>query len=200
MVVRWDFHSGPAARHPSGRTPDWILLTRYVATEFNTGCRNTASAASQSELEVAREASTGLGQPESRASTVRTTTFFMAALHRSGRQIGARPHRRSIGAAWLRRPRGPAKHLQGIGRWRHNHFPAALNAACACADDLASVVIRDNAAPAFRTSISCYFNSKIILWSDIGTDHVMKYRNDLQTFGTTSGAHRFIVLNLHVAI
>ena len=90
--------------------------------------------------------------------------------------------------------------LQGNGRWRHNHFPTALNAARACADDLASVVLRDNGALAFRTGVSCDCRSKIILWADIGTNHVMKHWNDFQPFGATSGANRFIALNLHVAL
>jgi hypothetical protein len=38
---------------------------------------------------------------------------------------------------------------------------------------------------------------EVILWTDIGTHHVMKYRKNLQPFSAASGAHRLFPFNLH---
>ena len=43
--------------------------------------------------------------------------------------------------------------------------------------------------------LSC--RGEVILWTDIGTHHVMKHRKDLQPLGAASRAHRLIPFNLH---
>jgi len=83
------------------------------------------------------------------------------------------------------------------GGWRHHHFLATSDTARACPHDLASGVVRDDAAPAFRTRISLDCRGEVILWTDIGTHHVMKHRKNLQPCGAASRAHRLIFFNLH---
>jgi hypothetical protein len=77
-------------------------------------------------------------------------------------------------------------------RRRHNHLHAISDAAGACARDLASGVVRHDVAPAFRTGISSGCRDEIILWTDIGTHHVMKHWINLQPFSPASRAHRLI--------
>lgn len=82
-------------------------------------------------------------------------------------------------------------------RGRHHHFLAALDAARTRPYDLASVVARHNVAAAFRADISSDGRRKVILRADIGADHVMKHRKNLQPFGAAGWAYRLIRFNLH---
>jgi hypothetical protein len=91
--------------------------------------------------------------------------------------------------------RNPACHLHRRGR--HHHLLATSHTACACPYDLASGVARHDVAPAFRTGISSDCRDEVIQWTDIGTDHVMKHRKNLQPFGAAGWAHRLIPFNLH---
>src|SRR5437660_9061744 len=81
--------------------------------------------------------------------------------------------------------------------WRNHHLLAASATARTCPHDLASGIARHNAAPAFRTGISIDCRGEVILWTDIGTHHVMKRRKNLQPCGAASRAHRLIPFNLH---
>jgi hypothetical protein len=81
--------------------------------------------------------------------------------------------------------------------WRHYHLLATSDTARACPHDLASGVARHNVAPTFRTGISSDCRGEVILWTDIGTHHVMKHRKNLQPFGAASRAHRLVPFNLH---
>ena len=127
---------------------------------------------------------------------LRSSLSVFTGMHtHDGRAESARlPDKASLRPAWLVKL-GVA--LQGSRRWGYNQFHPALPAARARADDFASVVSRDNAAPALRACISCDGCRKIILGADIGTHHVMKNRNDLKSFGAASGAHLLVALDLH---
>lgn len=52
--------------------------------------------------------------------------------------------------------------------------------------------------PAFRTAVSRCYGAKIILWTDIGANHVMKDRKMLQVRRATGRAYRLVRFNLHL--
>ena len=81
--------------------------------------------------------------------------------------------------------------------WRHHHLLATSDTARAGPHDFASEVARDDVAPAFRTPISIDYGGEIVLWTDIGTHHVMKHRKNLQPFSAATWAHRLIRFYLH---
>ena len=93
---------------------------------------------------------------------------------------------------------GLCRGLRRNGGGRHYHLLATSDAPRACPHDFASGVSCHNFAPTFRTDISGGRRAEVILWTDIGTHHVMQHRKNLQSFGAAGRTHRLIRFNLHL--